>query len=169
MGRIQFMLSYIGEVIIAPPGAFCRTRASIGGGGLDRPARDGTLSGERMVRGDAIWIVNADHWPRAYLRAELIERGYDAIGFETLKDALVRLGPGPGAPPALLILDLHGQIPSDGERRALSQRGVPILAVLDAAQSDDQSPAPLAGTLHRPLTIGAIADAVAGAVERGGR
>src|SRR5204862_2625570 len=25
-----------------------------------------SLRGERMVRSDAIWIVNADHWPRAY-------------------------------------------------------------------------------------------------------
>ena len=113
-----------------------------------------------MVRSDAIWIVNADHWPRAYLRAELIERGYDAIGFETLPDALVRLALGRGAPPALLVLDLHGQVLGDADRRVLSRRGVPVLAVADAAQAADEGPAPLAGTLHRPLTIGAIADAV---------
>ena len=113
-----------------------------------------------MVAGDAIWIVNADHWPRAYLRAELIERGYDAIGFETLKDAIDRLTPGHGAPPALLIIDLHGQVLSDGDRRELSRRAVPILALVDAAASADEPPVPLAGTLHRPLTIGAIADAV---------
>ena len=119
-----------------------------------------------MVRGDAIWIVNADHWPRAYLRAELIERGYDAVGFETLKDALLRLALGRGAPPALLILDLHGQVLGDADRRVLARRGVPILAVADAAQAADAGPAPLAGTLHRPLTIGAIADAVANVVGR---
>ena len=38
-----------------------------------------------------IWIVGADHWPRALLRAELIERGYDATGFPTLEDAVTRL------------------------------------------------------------------------------
>jgi len=114
-----------------------------------------------MDRGDAIWIVNADHWPRAYLRAELIERGYDAIGFETVNDALARLAAPGAARPALLILDLHGQVLSEGERRALARRAVPILSVVDAALSADELPAPLAGTLHRPLTIGAIADAVA--------
>ena len=113
-----------------------------------------------MVRGDAIWIVNADHWPRAYLRAELCERGYDAIGFETLKDALARLALGHGARPALLVLDLHGQVLGDDDRRALSGSGVPILAIVDAAPPAGEPPAPLAGTLHRPLTIGAIADAV---------
>ena len=122
-----------------------------------------------MVRGDAIWIVNTDHWPRAYLRAELIERGYDAIGFETLKAALARLALGRGARPALLILDLHGQVLSDAVRRALARGGVPILAVVDAAPPADEAPAPLAGTLHRPLTIGAIADAVADAVAGRGR
>ena len=37
-----------------------------------------------------VWIVDADHWPRAELRALLIERGYDAIGFESLVDAVLR-------------------------------------------------------------------------------
>jgi len=113
-----------------------------------------------MVRSDAIWIVNADHWPRAYLRAELIERGYDAIGFETLRDALMRLALGRGAPPALLILDLQGQVLTDADRRVLSRRDVAILAVADAAPAADEASAPFAATLHRPLTIGAIADAV---------
>jgi hypothetical protein len=39
---------------------------------LDAAGKKDSLSGEVMDRGDPIWIVNADHWPRAYLRAELI-------------------------------------------------------------------------------------------------
>jgi hypothetical protein len=30
-----------------------------------------------------VWVVDADHWPRAELRALLIERGYDAMGIAT--------------------------------------------------------------------------------------
>src|SRR5215471_17474158 len=27
-----------------------------------------------------VWIIDAEQWPRALLRAELIERGFDAVG-----------------------------------------------------------------------------------------
>jgi AmiR/NasT family two-component response regulator len=108
--------------------------------------------------GPRIWIVNADHWPRAYLRAELLERGYDAIGFETLEDALARLAQARALRPALLILDLDGQVVDDRQRIAVERARVPILAVTGAAA--DAPPGPVAATLRRPLTIGAIADAV---------
>jgi hypothetical protein len=33
-----------------------------------------------------VWIIDPDQWPRAMLRAELIERGVDAVGLpETLR------------------------------------------------------------------------------------
>ena len=51
-----------------------------------------------------VWIVSADQWPRAYLRAELIERGYDAVGFVTMKDALIRLMLARSRRPALLVV-----------------------------------------------------------------
>ena len=35
-----------------------------------------------------LWVIDSEQWPRAYLRAELIERGYDAYGFMTVSDAL---------------------------------------------------------------------------------
>ena len=49
-----------------------------------------------------IWIVSADHWPRALVRAELIERGYDATGFATLEDAVTGLMLTRARRPALL-------------------------------------------------------------------
>jgi hypothetical protein len=120
-----------------------------------------TAAPEPPPSGPRIWIVNADHWPRAYLRAELIERGYDAIGFETLNDALARLALGRALRPALLILDLDGQVVDDRQRAALASARAPILAVTDAgAGAGWADAAPVAGTLRRPLTIGAIADAV---------
>jgi FixJ family two-component response regulator len=118
-----------------------------------------TAAPEPPPSGPPIWIVNADHWPRAYLRAELLERGYDAIGFETLEDALARLALARALRPALLLLDLDGQIVDDRQRLALANARVPILAVTGAGAAQ-APPGPLAGTLRRPLTIGAIADAV---------
>ena len=56
-----------------------------------------------------VWIVSADQWPRAYLRAELIERGYDATGFVSLKDAVIRLMLARSQRPGLLVIDLHDQ------------------------------------------------------------
>jgi len=116
--------------------------------------------------GPPIWIVNADHWPRASRRAELIERGYDAIGFETLTEALATLLLPRARRPALLVLDLHGQVVTDASRALLLRERIPVLAVVDAAAPDDAPPGLPAGTLHRPLTIGAIAAAAAEAVTR---
>ena len=35
-----------------------------------------------------IWIVERQQWPRALLRAELLERGYEIIGFTRVDEAL---------------------------------------------------------------------------------
>jgi len=107
-----------------------------------------------------VWIVNADQWPRAYLRAELIERGYDAIGFVTLEDAVARLVLPSSRRPSLLVIDLHGQVVDARLSGVLIRQGVPVVAIVDAASS---SPGEIAATvviLRRPLTIGAIADRV---------
>jgi hypothetical protein len=115
-----------------------------------------------MPRPPEIWIVDAAHWPRAYLRAELIERGYDAIGFATLADALGRLLLPEPRPPALLVLDLRGQVRVEARLAGALQLGIPILAVADAIHGSDENlpGAKWAGFLRRPLTIGDIADRV---------
>ena len=41
-----------------------------------------------------IWIIDAEQWPRALLRAELIERGYDAVGYVTVRDDPADAQPG---------------------------------------------------------------------------
>ena len=117
-----------------------------------------------------IWIVDADHWPRAYLRAELIERGYDATGFETLKDAVIRLLVARSRRPALLVIDLHGQEidHQDELARTLLRERLPVVAVADAISSKSLPPDVLVDRLRRPLTIGAVADAVDRFMERSG-
>ena len=107
-----------------------------------------------------IWIVDADHWPRALLRAELIERGYDATGFVTLEDAVRRLMLPPARRPALLVLDRRDQVVDERTSALLSRARVPILVVADIAHAGGEALAPVVETLHRPLTMGSIADAV---------
>jgi FixJ family two-component response regulator len=108
----------------------------------------------------AIWVVSADHWPRAYLRAELIERGYDAIGFESAKDVVVRLTLRQ-ARPELLVLDLDEHALDEKLRRYLADQKIPVLALAAATGVAPDQGSPVVETLRRPLTIGAIADAVA--------
>jgi hypothetical protein len=107
-------------------------------------------------------VIGADRGPRAALRAELIERGHDAIGFETLRDAVLA-GRLPGAQrPALIVIDLQDQ-PIDARLLdALFATGARIIAIAGAA--DERLHArPWARWLRRPLTLGAVAD-VAGDV-----
>ena len=125
-----------------------------------------SIVGGRAARQPEIWIVSAEQWPRAYLRAELIERGYDAVGFVAMKDAIIRLMLARSRTPALLVVDLHGQDVqhmqqmNEKMRATLIREHVPLLVVADGAHRDDGRLGPTVRTLRRPITIGAIADTV---------
>jgi hypothetical protein len=110
-----------------------------------------------------VWIVNAQHWPRAYLRAELIERGLDAVGYEDLGDALAALhGPG-AARPAVVVLELCDLSLTQDSLDALAEAEIPTILLGGAVEL--RSPLvrgfPWAATLQRPFTIGQAADLVA--------
>jgi hypothetical protein len=116
-----------------------------------------------------IAIIGANHWPRAYLRAELIERGHDAVGYVTIDDALrdvARLRPTTPVP-RLIVLDLLGQGADDAALAAVFRQGVPVVAV--AGSTEAAQPAirerRWAAFFQRPVTIGAIADFVDGAAK----
>jgi DNA-binding response OmpR family regulator len=107
-----------------------------------------------------VWVVSEDQWPRAYLRAELIERGYDAVGFVALKDAVVRLMLARSQRPDLLVVDLPAVELDDELRATLFREGVPVLVITSADATDGGEAGPVIETLRRPITIGAIADTV---------
>lgn len=110
-----------------------------------------------------ILIVSGDHWPRALLRAELVEAGYDAIGTRDLSGALhypaVQAGRGPVR---LLIVD---QVVLEEE-----ENGHTAAAALDRLRSlhpaaaflllarGTGAPAPgrWDAVLSRPATIGQV-------------
>jgi hypothetical protein len=109
-----------------------------------------------------VWVIGADHWPRAFLRAELIERGLDAIGFASARDAVARMvADRSAARPALAVIDLHDQLIPDRALATLLAAGFPVIALGGAAEWADQTlrARPWALFLRRPLTIGALADA----------
>ncbi len=108
-----------------------------------------------------IWIIGSDHWPRAFLRAELIERGYEAVGFESVRDGLSALILRPAERPRLIVLDLRDQAAARPVA-ALVDRGVPVLAIGGATAWSDEQLRHLvwAGFLRRPVSLGAVADRV---------
>jgi DNA-binding response OmpR family regulator len=109
-----------------------------------------------------IWVIGSDHWPRAYLRAELIERGYDAIGYAAIRDALAELAMFPSRRPRVVVLDLHDRIGDEKAVEALLRHGAPVIALAGAAEAAEDllHAHRWAALLRRPLTIGAIVEAV---------
>jgi DNA-binding NtrC family response regulator len=109
-----------------------------------------------------LWVIDADHWPRAYIAAELGERGYETTGFESVREAIVRLFRAPSERPAAILVDLHEQMGDEQALVALAKQEIPVVAIADATRATGEGIAgrPWAQVLHRPLTIGAAADAV---------
>lgn len=115
------------------------------------------MANERIV-----WIVSSRHWPRACLRAELIERGYDAVGFVTLAHALAALHHSYGSLPRVIVLELCGLALQRDELEDTGRLGIPIVALSGAVELN----APLvsefdwAAVVQRPFTIGQVVDVV---------
>jgi hypothetical protein len=117
-----------------------------------------------------VWVIGAERGPRAALRAELIERGYDAVGFETLRDAVLA-GRSPGAPrPAVVVIDLQDQQAADPVLDALFALGAPVIAVAGVTDTGDARlrSRGWASWLRRPITLGAVSDVVADLAARTG-
>ena len=110
-----------------------------------------------------IWIIDAEHWPRSLLRAELIERGYDAVGFAAAGDAASALRSGSPSLPEMLVLELRGQHISKNLLAALTESGIPIVALGGTVELDDPAPSGVkwAAVFRRPFTIGALAEEIA--------
>jgi DNA-binding response OmpR family regulator len=110
-----------------------------------------------------IWIINSDHRARALLRGELMEHGFDAVGFETVSDASNALVT---RPPDVIVVDVHGQpIPQTVN---LLRIGVPVIVIVGATEIQDLPDVDWAAVLRRPIAIGEIVDVVIDASRRHG-
>jgi serine/threonine protein phosphatase PrpC len=125
-------------------------------------------SGQAQSRTPRILLVMSDHWTRALLRAELIERGYDVVGAPDLVTALLcrpverDRGPVRGilidqevlVEPAARLLDL-----------LVSRHRNPAVLLLASAVLRAPS-GPWKRVLHKPAAIGEIASAIEETVPR---
>ena len=124
-----------------------------------KPPRIVTRRGSREP---VLWVVDREQWPRACLRAELIERGYDPYGFILLDDALDYLSTGRSPKPEALILELRGQKLANHSLQALEDLAIRTIVLGGRADLND----PLVQNrkwkvvLRRPFSLGEVAEVV---------
>jgi hypothetical protein len=109
-----------------------------------------------------IWIISSQHWPRVYLRAELIERGFDAVGFQDLEQALTVLYHPYYVKPQMIVLDLFQLGARQHEISALMRFAVPTMVLGGAVELNEErvKKSDWLAVIQRPVTIGGIADMV---------
>jgi hypothetical protein len=112
----------------------------------------------------AIWIVDKQQWPRVYLRAELIERGFDAIGFVELSNAIGALNDPDYLKPQLIILELHDLSFTQDQWDTLALTGIPMIALGGAVELNQEWVRSFQwmAMIQRPFTIGKVADLAEG-------
>ena len=103
-----------------------------------------------------VWIIDPEQWPRAMLRAELIERGFDAVGYLSVADAVAQLG---ARFPDVIVTELRGANRDDVAQ--LFQIGVPVIGIAGLPEPEWLSDFKWAALLRRPVSIGEIADRIA--------
>src|SRR5262249_43817809 len=109
-----------------------------------------------------LWVIDSEQWPRACLRAELIERGYDPYGFLTIRDALDSLSRRAWEKPEAIILELREQHLTNELVEAIRNLRIPTIVLGGGPELID----PLVKNekwevvLKRPVTLGKIADVV---------
>ena len=111
-----------------------------------------------------ILLVMPDQWPRALLRAELRERGYDAAGARDLLEALSE-GESAEGPVRLILIDQHALAEGDAVLlHDLIDRLVThhpdALVVLLAGTMHKEPEGPWQQVLRRPMSISDIVTAI---------
>jgi hypothetical protein len=109
-----------------------------------------------------VWVVDNRQWDRACLRAELIARGFDAVGYEDPAQAIAALGRPGGAKPRAIVLELRGMTLRRSELASLARLGVPLVALGGMAELNEEEirKTQWAAVLRRPFTIGDVAEVV---------
>ena len=115
-----------------------------------------------MTTQPLIWIINSQQWPRAYLRAELIERGLEAAGYTDLASAVAALRHPLTGKPEVIVLELRDQAIETRLLDEIMLAGIPVILLVGAfeANEDVVKKYDWAGVMKRPISIGAIADKV---------
>jgi hypothetical protein len=106
-----------------------------------------------------VLLILPDQWPRALLRAELREEGYDAVGARSLEEALVYRPELPERGRVGLVL-VDGNTASEGALTDLLARHGNPPTVLLAHTGQEIPPGPWVRVLRRPVTIADLARVV---------
>lgn len=107
-----------------------------------------------------IWIIDSQQWPRANLRAELIERDFEAVGFSEFAHALAALYDSHSVKPRIIVLELVGLPVKKDELDVLTRTGIPVILLGGATELNGPliRESKWAAVLQRPFTIGKVAD-----------
>ncbi|MFZ0882204.1 MAG: hypothetical protein WAN14_02285 [Candidatus Acidiferrales bacterium] len=98
-----------------------------------------------------VFIIARDWQLRAGLRAELRERGIDALGMDSAEDAGRSFAE--GQMPALVVLDAIAEFAADAAIQSLIKR---VPTILIASRTETVPLPPAATVFYRPVTIGEI-------------
>jgi hypothetical protein len=102
-----------------------------------------------------VFIIARDWTLRAGLRAELRERGIDALGMDSAEDAGRTFAE--GQVPSVVVLEASVEFANDGAIQSLVKR---VPTVLVASRIETVPLPPAAAVFYRPVSIGEIADRV---------
>lgn len=92
----------------------------------------------------------------------MIERGYEAIGYEELFQALLMFRKPDLERPHLIVLELCGLRIKRDELEALTEKGIPIITLGSKKELEEELIREFdwSATVQRPCTIGTIADKI---------
>lgn len=110
----------------------------------------------------AVFVIARDWALRTSVRAELRERGVEALGMDAAADA-GRAVAG-GRMPAALVLEAIPELAADAAIRALVER---VPTVLVASRTETMPLPPVDTVFYRPVSIGEIVARVQELVARG--
>lgn len=121
------------------------------------------VSLEKIVLKPIVWIVDNQQWPRSYLRAELTERGFNAVGFMDLSQALTGLTDRNDRRPQVIVSELFDLSLTEKELGLLADTGIPVVVLGGAVELNEElvRKHKWAAVIQRPFTIGRVADVVA--------
>ena len=102
-----------------------------------------------------VFIIARDWTLRAGLRAELRERGIDALGMDSAEDAGRAFAE--GQMPAIVVLEATAEFAGDHAIQSLVRR---VPTVLIASRTETVPLPPAAAVFYRPVSIGEIVDRI---------
>ncbi len=116
----------------------------------------------RIETKPVVWIIDPQQWPRANLRALLIDRGFDAVGFMELERALTALNDPDHSKPDIIVLELSDFSPKEEQLETLARLPIPLIALGGSVECNQMwiNKVKWISVIRRPVTIGQVAETI---------